>query len=437
MDKSALQALAKKDFMSRDELESIQLARLKRVVSHAYKNQALFRSRMQEKGLDDTCIKEMKDIQKLPFFKKVDLRDTYPFGLLSVPMENIIRLQASSGTTGSPIVIAYTKEDVACWQEATMRALMIAGIGSGDVIQNAYGYGLFTGGMGLHYGAEGLGATVLPISSGNTERQIKLMSDFGVTCISCTPSYFLHIIEKAKQLGYDFKKMKLRNGIFGAEPWTNEMRERIEKESGIKAWDIYGLTEISGPGVAMDCPARTGLHMFEDLYYPEIIDPETGEALPDGTEGELVITTLHKFGMPMIRYRTRDISVIVKGTCECGRTIRRIKRIDHRNDDMLIIRGVNVFPSQIEAALLTIPGVQPHYHIIVRRHGDLDTLEVQVELSAELFGDTIRSIEVIQKKIGNAIKSIIGLAVTVTPVEPGSLERSMGKAKRVTDLRNK
>ncbi len=290
--------------------------------------------------------------------------------------------------------------------------------------------------MGLHYGAEGLGVTVLPISSGNTERQIKLMSDFGVTAISCTPSYFLHIIEKAKQLGYDFKKMKLRHGIFGAEPWTNEMRERIEKESGIKAWDIYGLTEISGPGVAMDCPARSGLHIFEDLFYPEVIDPETGEALPDGTEGELVISTLNKFGMPMLRYRTRDISVIVKGTCECGRTIRRIKRIDHRNDDMLIIRGVNVFPSQIEAALLTIPGVQPHYHIVVRRHGDLDTLEVQVELAPELFGDTIRSIETIQKKIGNAIKSIIGLAVTVTPVEPGSLERSMGKAKRVTDLRN-
>ena len=428
-------ALSQNDFMERGALSALQLERLKATVAFAYQNQKLFRQRMDERGLGPDCVKDLTDIQKLPFFTKIDLRDTYPFGLLCIPMKDVARLHASSGTTGKPIVVPSNRNDLEIWRSAVCRALVMIGLGQEDVLQNSYGYGLFTGGLGLHDGGEKLGLTVLPTSSGNTERQLRLMKDFGVTAISCTPSYFIYMIEKGKELGIEISSTKLRHGIFGAEPWTAEMRARIEAESGIHAWDIYGLTEICGPGVAMECPAHAGLHVFEDYFYPEVINSETGEALPDGEEGELVLTTLCKRAMPLIRYRTRDVSVILPEKCECGRTIRRIKRIDHRNDDMLIIRGVNVFPSQIEAALLTVEGVQPYYHIVVSRKGDLDDLEVKVEVSGELLGDTIRTVENLQKRIANAVKTTIGLAVKITLVEPGSLSRSEGKAKRVTDLR--
>jgi phenylacetate-CoA ligase len=422
------------DYLPRKELEQLQLQRLQSVVSRAYDKVALFRSRMDERGLKPATVKSLADIARLPLTVKTDLRDTYPFGLFASPMEEIVRLHASSGTTGKPIVVAYTASDVAVWTEVMVRSFVACGIHRGDVIQNAYGYGLFTGGLGMHYGGEALGATVIPISGGNTERQLMVMQDFDVTVIACTPSYFLHLAEAAREMKIDHSR--LRVGVFGAEPWSDSMHERIEAETGIEAHDIYGLSEIVGPGVGIECSAKQGLHIFEDHFYPEIVDPETGEVLPEGEEGELVLTTLSKAAMPMIRYRTRDVTALVPGKCSCGRTMRRIRRISRRTDDMLIIRGVNVFPSQVETALLRVEGTLPHYGIVLTRERGLDQMEVKVEVTADVFSDEIRKLESLQQQLEGSIENVLGLRVKVTLVEPRTLARSEGKAKRVQDLRN-
>jgi phenylacetate-CoA ligase len=422
------------DYLPRKQLEAIQLQRLRSVVARVYERVPLLRSRLEDRKLTPASIASLSDISKLPFTIKADLRDTYPFGLFASPMEEIVRLHASSGTTGKPIVVAYTQADLDVWSEVMVRSFAACGLHRGDVIQNAYGYGLFTGGLGAHYGAEMLGATVIPISGGNTERQLLVMADFGVTALCCTPSYFLHLLESAKETKTDFSK--LRVGVFGAEPWSEAMRDRIQAESGIRAHDIYGLSEIIGPGVGIECAQQHGLHIFEDHFYPEIIDPETGEVLPDGAEGELVLTTLSKQAMPMIRYRTRDITAIMAEACECGRTLRRIRRIGRRSDDMVIIRGVNVFPSQVETALLRVEGTLPHYQIVLTRDKGLDQMEVKVEVTPEVFSDEIRKLEALQHQLEAAIENLLGLRVTVTLVQPRSLPRSEGKARRVTDLRN-
>jgi phenylacetate-CoA ligase len=422
------------DYLPRPQLEGIQLQRLQSVVTRAYDRVALLRSRMEERGLTPASIASLADIARLPLTVKADLRDTYPFGLFASPMEEIVRLHASSGTTGKPIVVAYSQADLDVWTEVMVRSFAVCGIHRGDVIQNAYGYGLFTGGLGMHYGGEAMGATVIPISGGNTERQLMVMQDFGVTVICCTPSYFLHLLEAAKEMEIDFSR--LRVGVFGAEPWSDSMHERIEAESGIKAHDIYGLSEIVGPGVGIECPARNGLHIFEDHFYPEIVNPDTGEVLPEGEEGELVLTTLSKAAMPMIRYRTRDVTALVPGECACGRTLRRIRRIARRTDDMLIIRGVNVFPSQIETALLRVEGTLPHYQIVLTREAGLDQMEVKVEVTPEVFSDEIRKLEALQHSLEASIENIVGLRVKVTLVEPKTLARSEGKARRVSDLRD-
>jgi phenylacetate-CoA ligase len=423
------------DFLPLPQLRDIQLARLKAMVQRAYDRVKLFRQRMDERGLTPADLKSLEDIADLPFMVKTDLRDSYPFGLFASPLEEIVRFHASSGTTGKPIVVAYTREDLQAWSMAMLRSFAACGVHQGDIIQNAYGYGLFTGGLGAHYGAEALGASVIPISGGNTERQIMVLKDFGVTVICCTPSYFIHLIERAGEMGISIKDLPLRAGVFGAEPWTENMRQRIQAESGIKAYDIYGLSEICGPGVAMECVHQAGPHIFEDTFYPEIIDPETGSVLPDGAEGELVLTTLCKQAMPMIRYRTRDITALTSQPCPCGRTLRRICRIARRSDDMLIIRGVNLFPSQIEAALLKVEETLPHYQIIVDRKHGLDTLEVQVEVTAETFSDTVGGLEKLQRKLAQSIESITGIHADVRLVAPHTLQRSEGKAKRVVDKR--
>jgi len=423
------------DFLPRTQLRKLQLERLRRIVQRAYHHVALFRSRMDDARLKPETIHDLEDIGRLPFTVKTDLRDTYPFGLFASPMKDIVRLHASSGTTGKPIVVAYTKEDVKVWTSVMVRSFSACGVHDGDIIQNAYGYGLFTGGLGAHYGAEALGATVIPISGGNTQRQLMVMKDFGVTAICCTPSYFLHLIDQAAEEGIDLRQLPLRAGIFGAEPWTESMRQRIEAQSGIKAYDIYGLSEIIGPGVAMECQCQNGPHIFEDHFYPEIIDPRSGRPLPDEEEGELVLTTLSKMAMPMIRYRTRDITALTSEPCECGRTLRRIKRISRRSDDMFIIRGVNVYPSQIETALLRVEGVLPHYQIVLTRDRDLDIMEVQVEVTPEVFTDTVGALEQLQGKLSKSIESMCGVRAHVRLVQPKTIQRSEGKAKRVLDQR--
>jgi phenylacetate-CoA ligase len=347
-----------------------------------------------------------------------------------------VRLHASSGTTGKPIVVAYTQEDVGVWTSAMLRSFAACGLHRGDIIQNAYGYGLFTGGLGAHYGAEALGATVIPISGGNTDRQINVMKDFGVTAICCTPSYMVHLIERAGELGVDIKQLPLRVGVFGAEPWSEGMREHIEATSNIKAFDIYGLSEITGPGVGIECSHHCGLHIFEDHFYPEIVDIETGQPVADGMEGELVLTTLSKKAMPILRYRTHDITAIIPESCGCGRNIRRIRRIGRRSDDMLIIRGVNVFPSQIEAALLAVEGALPHYQILLTREKGLDQMEVQIEVTPEVFSDQVRALEILQERLSKSIEHTLGIHAKVRLVEPHSIQRSEGKAKRVVDKRN-
>lgn len=423
------------DYLPGPQLRETQLHRLRVVVRQAYDNVALFRQRMEERNLTPDSVKTLEDCALLPFTVKTDLRDTYPFGLFATPLEDVVRLHASSGTTGKPIVVAYTRGDMDVWTSVMVRTFAACGVRRGDIVQNAYGYGLFTGGLGAHYGAEALGATVIPISGGNSERQIMVMKDFGSTAICATPSYFLHLIEVAAEQGIDMKKLPLKAGLFGAEPWTGAMRERIESESGIKAYDLYGLSEIIGPGVASECCRQSGLHIFEDHFYPEIINPDSGDVLADGEEGELVLTTLSKQAMPMIRYRTRDITRIIDEPCPCGRTIRRIRRIGARSDDMMIIRGVNVFPSQIEGALLKVEGTLPHYQIVLTRAKGLDQLEVQVEVTAEFFGDKVGALEELRKSLSGAIATVTGIRANVTLVEPHTIERSQGKAKRVIDKR--
>ncbi len=425
------------DYLPLPELRALQLRRLKESVNLAYHHQesGLLKRRMDEAGVKPEDIKSLDDIRRLPFFLKTDLRDTYPYGLFAVPREQVVRLHASSGTTGKPIVVGYTQSDIDVWSDAMRRCLLACGLSEHDVMQVSYGYGLFTGGLGAHYGGEALGATVVPTSGGNTERQIMVLQDFGVTAICCTPSYFTHIAEKAAEAGVNIRETKLRVGVFGAEPWTEAMRQHIQDSTGIRAHDIYGLSEIIGPGVAIECREQNGLHVFEDYFYPEIIDPETCENLPDGEEGELVLTTLSKQAIPMIRYRTRDITSLMTEQCACGRTVRRIRRIGRRSDDMLIIRGVNVYPSQIEAALMRIKGVSPHYLIVVTRESGLDQMEVQMEITPEILGDRIRELEDLQGAVAHAIYSTVGINAKVTLVESKTIARSEGKAKRVIDKR--
>ena len=423
-----------KECMSRDELADLQSKRLVKVVNRVYHNVEYYRKKMQEVGIEPGDIQGIEDIDKLPYTTKDDLRDTYPFGLFAAPQSEIVRIHASSGTTGKATVVGYTRRDIDVWSECVARALTMAGATRGDTIQVAYGYGLFTGGLGAHYGAEHLGATVVPMSTGNTKKLTTMMIDFGVTAIACTPSYLLHIAETLEANG-DIPNIKLKAAICGAEPWTEQMRLQIEDKLHISAHDIYGLSEVMGPGVACDCKYHKGLHVFEDHFLPEIIDPETLRPIEAGQTGELVFTTLTKEGLPLIRYRTKDLTSISYDKCECGRTTARISRFKGRSDDMLIIRGVNVFPSQVEAALLEMGGTTPHYMMIVDRVNNLDTLEVQVEVEERFFSDEIKELENLTKKIAHAIQQAIGLAVKVKLVEPKSIERSMGKAVHVIDKR--
>lgn len=425
------------DYLPPEQLRDLQLHRLRAIVRRAWEHVPLCRERMSARGLTPTAIRRLDDLRLLPFTEKSDLRDTYPFGLFASPMSEIVRLHASSGTTGRPIVVAYSAEDIKVWAEAMVRCFCAYGLHHGDIIQNSYGYGLFTGGLGAHYGAEALGATVIPVSGGNTDRQIMILKDFCATALCCTPSYFLHLLDRAAELGVDLRELPLRTGIFGAEPWTEGMRRRIESMGGIRAFDIYGLSEILGPGVGFECTCQAGLHLIEDHFYPEIVDPETGEVLPDGDEGELVLTTLSKQAMPMLRYRTHDVTRLIPEPCPCGRTLRRIERIRLRTDDMLVIRGVNVFPSQIETALLAVEGTLPHYQIILTTDRGLDRLEVQVEVTSALFSDRLGELETLQRSLTSAIEHTIGLSAAVTLVEPMTIPRSEGKARRVIDQRDR
>ena len=423
--------------MGREKMRALQSERLKQLVNHVYTNVAFYRKKMDEMGVKPTDIQSIDDIVKLPFTYKTDLRDYYPFGLFAVPMKDIVRVHASSGTTGKPTTVGYTKNDIENWREVLARCLTMAGISDEDIMQISYGYGLFTGGLGLHYGAETVGCSVIPISGGNTRRQLQLMSDFGSTVLACTPSYALHLADALAENGYSLADMKLKIGVFGAEPWTENMRLELEKKWGIKAFDIYGLSEIMGPGVANDCQFHEGLHVHEDHFYPEIVHPDTKEPLPDGTEGELVFTTLTKEGIPLLRYNTRDLSTLNHGKCECGRTTVRMKKITGRSDDMLIIRGVNLFPSQIEHVLLEMGETSAHYMLYVDKVNNLDTLELQVELDETRMVETIRDLQMLSRKIEHALNSAIGLCVKVTLVEPKTIARSEGKAVRVVDKRKK
>ncbi|MCI8286245.1 MAG: phenylacetate--CoA ligase [Lachnospiraceae bacterium] len=423
-----------KECMSRDEMSALQGARLVKLVDRVYHNVEYYRKKMQAVGLEPGDIRGLEDLAKLPFTTKDDLRDTYPFGMFAVPNSQIVRIHASSGTTGKATVVGYTRRDIDMWSECVARCIAMADLGREDIIQVAYGYGLFTGGLGGHYGAEKMGATVVPMSTGNTKKLINMMVDFGVTGILCTPSYLMHIAETIQEMGVR-DKIKLKASLNGAEPWTEKMRSKIEEMLGIHAHDIYGLSEIMGPGVATDCQFHKGLHVHEDYFLPEIVDRETFKPVGDGVTGELVISTLSKEGIPLIRYRTKDLTSIDHTPCECGRTTARIARFTGRSDDMLIIRGVNVFPSQIEAALLEMGGTTPHYLMIVDRVNNLDTLEVRVEVEERFFSDEIRKLEDLTRKIEHVIQQAIGLAVKVKLVEPKALERSMGKAVHVIDNR--
>ena len=423
-----------KECMSREEIHKLQSARLVKMVDRVYHSVEFYRKKMQQMGIEPGDIKDIDDLNKLPFTTKNDLRDNYPFGLFAVPESEVVRIHASSGTTGKATVVGYTRRDIDIWQECVARVLAMAGVGKQDKIQVAYGYGLFTGGLGLHYGAENLGATVIPMSTGNTQKLITMMQDFGATAIACTPSYLLHIAETLEEAG-QIKNIQLKAAICGAEPWTENMRKEIEAKLNIKAYDIYGLSEILGPGVAADCEYHNGLHVYEDHFVPEIINPETLQQCKEGEVGELVFTTLTKEALPLFRYRTKDLTSISYDKCECGRTLARISRFKGRSDDMLIIRGVNVFPSQVETALLEIAETSPHYMLIVDRVNNLDTLEVQVEVEERFFSDEIKELEKLTKKISHVLQSALGLAVKVKLVEPKTIQRSEGKAKRVIDKR--
>ncbi len=437
--------------MAREDLKKLQGERLVSLVTRVYENVPFYRDLLQETGVAPTDITNVDDVVKLPFTYKRDLRDHYPFGLFAVPLKDIVRIHASSGTTGKPTTVGYTADDIDMWAECMARMYAAAGCSDEDIIQNAYGYGLFTGGLGAHYGAERLGAAVIPISGGNTQKQLMLMQDYQTTVLCSTPSFALYISDVAEELGVDLRALPLRVGIFGAEPWSENMRREIEEKLNIKAIDIYGLSEIMGPGVSFEChEVQKGLHVNEDFFLAEIIDPDTGETMPDGELGELVITTLSKQGIPLLRYRTGDITRLNVEACECGRTFARMDRISGRSDDMLIIRGVNVFPTQIESVLLMSPEVEPHYRLIVDRQGSMDTLEVQVEIAPSLYKEAKAAILSaddkaafneyealidLKKVIKANVKDIVGVTVEVTFKEPGAIERSEGKAKRVVDRR--
>lgn len=422
--------------LPREALEALQLKRLQQVAERVYHTVGFYKRAFDEAGVYPDDIKSLDDIKKLPFTTKQDLRDNYPFGLFSVPMSNIVRLHASSGTTGKATVVGYTRRDIEIWSRLMARSFVAAGLTKNDIIHNAYGYGLFTGGLGAHYGAEMLGASVVPMSGGNTKRQLMILQDFGPTAICCTPSYVLYLAERGEEMGIDMKSLKLRVGILGAEPWSERMRDEIEDRLGIKALNIYGLSEVIGPGVSMECvEGRNGLHVFEDHFIVETINPETGETVPNGEEGELVFTALTKEAFPLIRYRTGDMSRLMKEPCRCGRTLARMARISGRSDDMLIIRGVNVFPSQIENVLLGIEGLEPHYELIVDRDGKLDTLEIRVEVSETSFSDEVRTLQKLEKRISKDVKDYLGVSAAVKLVEPKSLQRFKGKAQRVIDKR--
>ena len=421
--------------MTRQKMRELQSERLRELVQRVYNNVPFYQKKMDNAGLKPTDIKSIDDISKLPFTSKQDLRDNYPFGLFAVPMKDIVRVHASSGTTGKPTTVGYTRNDIEIWKEVVARCFTMCGIGKDDIMQVAYGYGLFTGGLGAHYGAEEVGASVIPISGGNTRRQLQLMSDYGVTALACTPSYALHLADAMAEHGYSLKDMKVKKGVFGAEPWTENMRLELERKWGIHAFDIYGLSEVMGPGVSNDCEFHTGLHVNEDHFFPEIVHPDTKQPVTEGEMGELVFTTLTKEGIPLIRYNTRDLSSLNYEKCECGRTLVRMKKITGRSDDMLIIRGVNLFPSQIEHVLLEMGETSAHYMLYVDRHNNLDTLELQVELDESKLTDTIKDLQILSRKIEHALNSAIGLSVKVTLVEPKTIARSEGKAVRVVDRR--
>ncbi len=422
--------------MPRADLRQLQGERLRQLVQRAYHNVPFYRAKLDAVGVKPDDIRRVEDIARLPFTMKAEFREQYPFGMFAVPQRDIVRIHASSGTTGKPTVVGYTKRDIEVWAECAARSLACGGATAEDIVQVAYGYGLFTGGLGMHYGAEKLGAATLPMSAGNTEKQIMLMKDFGVTVLCCTPSYALQVAEVAAQMGEDLMQLPLRSGHFGAEPWTEAMRQRIESLFPLKALDIYGLSEVAGPGVANECLEQNGLHVFEDHFLPEIINPETGAPLPDGEKGELVFTCLTKEGVPLIRYRTRDITMILnEGTCPCGRTSRKIARLMGRTDDMLIIRGINIFPSQVEDVLVRIEGVQPQYLIVVDRQGNLDTIEIKVEVTEALFSDEVKKLEALRDRIQQQIRSLLNVSAKITLVEPQTIERTIGKAKRVLDRR--
>ncbi len=421
--------------MPREQLRDLQSRRLSDTVYRVYQNVPFYRKKMQELGIAPEDIKSIDDIKYLPFTTKADLRDNYPYGLFASPMSEIIRIHASSGTTGKPTVVGYTRNDITNWAEVTARALVCAGGDSHSVVQVAYGYGLFTGGLGMHYGVEKLGASVIPISGGNTKRQIMIAKDFGSTIICCTPSYALFIAEVMQEMGVDPSELKLHSAILGAEPWSEEMRRDIEEKLKIKAFNIYGLSEITGPGVSCECPEQKGMHINEDMFYPEIINPDTLEVEGEGVNGELVFTTILKEGIPLLRYRTRDITSLNHEECKCGRTSVRMQRVMGRSDDMLIIRGVNVFPTQIESVLDKFSELSLNYVIIVTREKSVDELEVKVEMSENLYSDEIKEIERLQKKIAAEIHAVLNINVKVTLVGPKTIERSEGKAKRVIDLR--
>jgi phenylacetate-CoA ligase len=423
--------------MELEDLKNIQSERLIKLVSYVYKNCPFYKHKFEEFDISPDNIKTIDDIVKLPFTTKDDMRDNYPFGLFSISQKDVAEIHVSSGTTGNPTVVGYTKDDVDLWAEVVARALCCAGAERGDKLQNAYGYGLFTGGLGLHYGAMKMGLTIIPMSSGQTKRQLKIMQDFKPRIISCTPSYALYIAEEAKEMGFDPRQSSWEIGIFGAEPWSESIRNDIENELSLLATDIYGLSEIIGPGVSQECTYKDGLHIFSDLFYPEIIDPETNQPVADGANGELVITTLTKQAIPLIRYRTRDVVSIDKTICRCGRTIPRISKIKGRTDDMVVVKGINVFPSQIENVLLGIEGTQPYYQIVVdRKSHKLDEVEVLVEVEEKLFSDEVKVLKQLQGKIKEEIESVLSIGVKITLVEPKTIERSMGKSKRLVDKRS-
>ncbi len=420
---------------SRDEMAAVQSERLIQTVQRIYHNIPSYRAKMQEVGLLPGDIKSIEDLKNLPFTNKTDLRDNYPFGMFTVPMSEIVRVHASSGTTGKPTVVGYTRNDLNMWAEVVTRTLCMAGVSRDDIVQIAYGYGLFTGGLGMHYGTENLGATVIPISGGNTQKQIQLMQDFGTSVIACTPSYALFLSEVMADMGIAPEDLNLRVGIFGAEPWSEGMRKEIEAKLKLKAIDIYGLSEVIGPGVSCECEHQVGMHINEDHFIPEIINPDTHEPVEPGQVGELVFSTVTKEGIPILRYRTRDLTRLIYDKCECGRTLVRMEKCKGRSDDMLIIRGVNVFPSQIETVLLEMSETEPHYLLIVERQGTLDVLKLMVEVQEQFFSDEIRVLEKLKKKITHNLQSMLGISVDVKLVEPKTIERTAGKSKRVIDNR--